>query len=210
MVSFRCKQKVREELEGMGIMIPEINHGSVEFQEELTAQQVLQLKDGISELGFEVLDEVNSKLLDRISESISALICTNAKIPKKNYAEYLSERIGFDTSEVTKLFLQVHGMSLSRYIEVQQIERAKEVLLLYEDLSLEEAAAMCQFEDSLTFSRTFEENTGLEPLYYKKIKKKRLEVKQENRFESNEIRSRSVNECAEPSVFAQFRADSRH
>ena len=108
----------------------------------------------------------------------------------------------FDYEEVSKLFLQVYGLSLSRYVELQQIERAKEVMLQFKELTMAEVAEMSRFEDLDYFLNTFKDNTGLEPLYYQKIKKKESEIELENNFAMKEI---PAFKSIEKNIFTQYR-----
>ncbi len=159
--------------------MPKINQGMVEFQEELSAEQETQFQKGILKLGFEVLDETNSKLLDRISVLITELIYKHQEIPRKDYPAYLIEKLGFDYSEITHLFSEVHGINLPQFILMQQVERVKE-MLLYEDLKVKEIAEILHYKNGAQLTRVFKKITDLTPFYYKKLKEKRLEVQKEN------------------------------
>lgn len=159
--------------------MPKINLGMVEFQEELSAEQESQFQKRILKLGFEVLDDVNSKLLDRISALITELIYKHTEMPRQDYFAYLVEKIEFDYSGITNLFSEVHGINLDQYIVIQQVERMKE-MLLYEDLKVKEIAAMLHYRNGAQLTRIFKRITGLTPFYFKKLKEKRLEVRKEN------------------------------
>jgi AraC-like DNA-binding protein len=179
MVSIRCKKLVGTELEKLGVIMPKINQGVVEFQEKLTAEQKKQFQKRILKLGFEVLDDSKSKLLDRISISITKLIYHHTQIQRKDYPAYLIDKLGFDYSEVTDLFCEVHGINLPQYIAIQQVERMKE-MLLYEDLKVKEIAVILHYTNGAQLTRIFKRITGLTPFYFKKLKQTRLEVRNEN------------------------------
>jgi YesN/AraC family two-component response regulator len=87
----------------------------------------------------------------------------------------LIDKLGFDYSEITHLFSEVHGINLPQYIEVQQVERMKE-MLLYEDLKVKDIAASLHYRNGAQLTRIFKKVTGLTPFYFKKLKEKRLEV----------------------------------
>ncbi len=182
MVSLRCKKLVGTELKKLGVVMPKINQGMVEFQEELSAEQEAQFQKRILKLGFEVLDETNSKLLDRISASITDLIYKYPEMSRQEYPNYLIEKLGFDYSEITHLFSEVHGINLPQYIVIQEVERIKE-MLLYEDLKVKEIAEILHYRNGAQLTYVFKKITGLTPFYYKKLKKKRLEVLNENKQE---------------------------
>lgn len=179
MVSIRCKKLVGNELKKLGVVMPKINQGMVEFQEELSAEQETQFQKRILKLGFEVLDETNSKLLDRISTAITDLIYKHTEMSRQEYPAYLIDKLGFDYSEISHLFSEVHGINLRQYILIQQVERIKE-MLLYEDLKVKEIAELLHYRNGAQLTRVFKKITDLTPFYFKKLKEKRLEVQKEN------------------------------
>ncbi len=179
MVSLRCKKLVGIELKKLGVVMPRITLGLVEFQEKLSEEQQNQFEKRILKLGFEVLDEANTKLMDRISAAITDLIYKHPEMPTKEYPDYLIEKLKFDYSEITHLFSEVHGINLPQYILIQQVERIKE-MLLYEDMKVSEIAKALYFKNAAQLTRVFKKVTDLTPVYYKKLKEKRLEVQNEN------------------------------
>lgn len=182
MVSLRCKKLVGTELKKLGVIMPKIKQGMVEFQEELSAEQETQFQKRILKLGFEVLDAANSQLLDRISALITELIYKHKEMPRADYPAYLIEKLGFDYSDITNLFSEVHGINLPQYITIQQVERIKE-MLLYEDLKVKEIAEILHYRNGTQLTRVFKKITGLTPFYFKKLKEKRLEVLKEHKQE---------------------------
>lgn len=182
MVSIRCKKLVGTELKKLGVVMPKINQGMVEFQEELSTEQKSQFKERILKFGFEVLDPANSQLLDRISAMIVELIYKHTEMPRGDYPVYLIDKLKFDYSEITNLFSEVHGINLPQFITIQQVERIKE-MLLYEDLKVKEIAEMLHYRNGAQLTRTFKKITGLTPFYFKKLKEKRLEIRKENKSE---------------------------
>lgn len=179
MVSLRCKKLVGAELKKLGVVMPKINQGIVEFQEQLSAEQQDQFQKRILKLGFEVLDEAHSKLLDRISTSITDLIYKHPEMSRQEYPDYLIDKLGFDYSEITHLFSEVHGINLPQFILIQQVERIKE-MLLYEDMKVKEIAKALHYLNGTQLTRVFKKITGLTPFYFKKLKERKLEFQMGN------------------------------
>ena len=173
----RCSDRIAEELNNWGVNMLEINQGMLEFNEELDGLQLLQLKESLFELGFEVLDEVDSGLLELISETVKALIYEKPEVALDEYPLHVRKRLGFDDSEIMLVFSQVHGVDLLQYAMIHQVERIKE-MILYEGRDLGEIVELLHFKDGTQLDRTFHNITGLKPAYYKKIRQKRLEVQQ--------------------------------
>lgn len=174
MVGSRCYEKIGEELTKWGIA-SEVSQGVIEFHEEPDGLQILQLKEGLCEMGYVVVDEINCERLDEISALITKLIY--------RHPEYLLEQ-GYLDHETMQLFSQVHGMDLVQFVAIQQVERIKE-MLLYEDRKLKEIAEIFHFKSKGQLKRTFERITGLTPKFYKDIRKKRSKIREES--ELNEI-----------------------
>lgn len=179
MVGSRCCDRIGEELINWGIM-PEISQGVLEFQEELDWGQFQLLKESLFEMGFEVVDQESSELLEQISDLIKTLICQNPEIAINSYPEYL-QRKGLMDPETMQFFSQVHGVDLIQYAVIQQVERIKE-MLLYEDRKLKEIAEIFHFKNKQQLKRTFERITGLTPAFYKEIRMKRSKIREESGF----------------------------
>ena len=179
MVGSRCCDRIGKGLIKLGVMT-EVSQGVIEFQDELDGIELLQLKEILLELGFEVVDSENSKLLDRICSLINELIYRNPEMQVQDYLKYL-EKLGLTDFETLQVFSQVYGVDLLQYITSQQVERIKE-MLLYEGLELKDILELFQFKNADQLTKLFERNTGLRPSYYIKIRNKRLEIRKENGF----------------------------
>jgi len=173
LIGFRSKERLEKELLKFGIGISEIKQGMIEFQ-NITEDQLLELKTIFFDLGFDVVDDESSKMLDQISE----LIEENIENAVKDYSVSLDAKIKGMNEEITKVFSQVHGVSLSQYITVRQVEHIKGNLL-YEDNNLRDIADLFHYKSEAHLKRTFKDVTGLTPSYYKEIKRKRLVVRAE-------------------------------
>ncbi len=189
MVSSRCSIKICDKLSERGIVIPEINQGILEFQEELDGFQLLQLKETLLELGFEALNEAESMLLDKITHTIKKLIYEQPEIALEEHPNLVAEKIGSDYSPMMLVFLQVHGVDMLQYAMIQQVERIKE-MILYEGRSFNEIIKLFHFINGAQLIRNFQTITGLKPSYYKMIRNKRLEV--QRRMTSVNINAETV------------------
>lgn len=177
MVGSRCYEKIGKELTKWG-MASEVSQGVLEFHKEPDGMQLLQLKEILCEMGYEVVDEGNSEELDKVSELIKKLIYRYPELPVSGYPEYLLAK-GVLNFGMIQLFSQVHGMDLVQYATIQQVERIKE-MLLYEDRKLKEIVEIFHFKSKGQLKRTFERITGLTPKFYKDIRNKRSKVREES------------------------------
>lgn len=172
MVSLRCKMMVKVELHKIGLHYIIIDLGKVEILEDITEQQREILKRNLLKSGLELLDDKRSILIERIKNAIVEMIHYQDEIPKINFSDYLSEKLGHDYTYLANIFSEVKGITIQQYIITHKIEKVKE-LLLYDELNLSEIADKLHYSSSAHLSKQFKKITGLTPSYYKQLKNKR-------------------------------------
>lgn len=172
MVSLRCRMMVKEELKKLGIKYTVIDLGMVEILEELSQIQHEQLRKSLSKSGLELLDDKRSILIEKIKNVITEMIHYTDEIPKENYSDYISEKLGYDYTYLANTFSEVKGITIQQFIIINKIEKVKE-LLLYNELNLTEISYKLHYSSVAHLSNQFKKVTGLSPSYYKQLKQKR-------------------------------------
>ncbi|MEP7264229.1 MAG: helix-turn-helix domain-containing protein [Bacteroidota bacterium] len=172
MVSLRCKMMVKEELNKLGLRYISIELGTIEVLEDFSINQRQQLKENLLKSGLELLDNKKSILIEKIKNVITEMIHYSEEIPKTNYSDYISEKLGYDYTYLSNVFSEVKGITIQQFIILHKIERAKE-LLLYDELNLTEIAFKLHYSSVAHLSNQFKKVTGLSPSYYKSLKQKR-------------------------------------
>jgi AraC-like DNA-binding protein len=173
MVSLRCKLLVKEELKKLGLHYSIVDLGMIEVLENISLEQRCHLKKNLLKSGLELLEDQKSILIERIKNIIVEMIHYSEEIPKVNYSDYISEKLGYDYTYLANTFSEIKGITIQQYIIINKIERAKE-LLLYNDLSLTEISYKLHYSSVAHLSNQFKKVTGLTPTYYKELKNKRL------------------------------------
>jgi AraC-like DNA-binding protein len=84
----------------------------------------------------------------------------------------LSQTLGVDYSYLSKLFSDVEGITIEKYLILQKVERIKE-LLVYNELSISEIAYKMNYSSSQHLSRQFKSITGLTPSEFRTSSGKR-------------------------------------
>ena len=174
MVSLRCKMMVKEELKKLGLKYVVIDLGMVEILEDITQKQREQLKINLLKSGLELLDDKKSILIEKIKNVITEMIHYSDELPKENYSDYISEKLGYDYTYLANTFSEVKGITIQQFIIINKIERVKE-LLLYDELNLSEIAFKLHYSSTAHLSNQFKKVTGLSPSYYKQLKNKRTD-----------------------------------
>lgn len=149
-----------------------IDLGVVELKEDISAEQREQLKTNLSKSGLELLDDKKSILMERIKNVIIEMIHYSEELPKVNYSDYISEKLGYDYTYLSNIFSEAKGITIQQYIINNKIERVKE-LLLYDELNLTEISYRLHYSSVAHLSNQFRKITGISPSYFRKLKLKR-------------------------------------
>jgi AraC-like DNA-binding protein len=172
MVSLRCKMTVQAALQQLGLLYTFIDLGIVELVEEISYSQREALKEILLQSELELMDDKKSLLIEKMTAVVIEMIHHNEQLPKVNYSEYISQKVGDDYTYLSNLFPEVKGTTLQQFIIFHKIERVKE-LILYDELTLTEIAYRLRYSSRSHLSNQFKKVTGLSPSFYKQIKYKR-------------------------------------
>lgn len=172
MVSLRCKLVVKEELKKLGLWYVFVDLGTVEILGGITEQQQRELKANLLKSGLELLDDKKSILIERIKNVVIEMIHYDEELPKVNFSDFISEKVGYDYTYLSNVFSEVKGITLQQYIIMHRIEKVKE-LLLYDELTLTEISYRLQYSSVAHLSNQFKKVTGTTPTFYKNLKQKR-------------------------------------
>ncbi len=173
MVSLRCKMVVHQELERLGIKNSVVDLGTVELLVDISSEQRQILKENLLKTGLEVLDDKKSILIEKIKNVVIEMIHYSDALPKENFSDYISEKLGYDYTYLANTFSEVKGMTLQHFIIINKVEKVKE-LLLYDELNLTEISYKLNYSSVAHLSNQFKKITGLSPSFYKQLKQKRL------------------------------------
>ncbi|MFU8813518.1 MAG: helix-turn-helix domain-containing protein [Balneolaceae bacterium] len=172
MVSRRCKKIAKTALDKLKIKYLFSVQGAIEFPEGISREQQATLKKSLHTSGLELLDTSESILIDKIIHSVTEVIHNADRLPKLSFKEIIHENLGGDCEPTLQIFSDVKGVSVTQFIILQKIERAKE-LLLYHDFTLPEIAEKLYYKNEDYFVSQFKKITGLPPSYFTDLKDKR-------------------------------------
>jgi len=169
MVCDRCIKVVRDELEGLGLTVENIELGSAEIEGELSALQEKAVKERLEINGFELLEELRLVLVEHIKKLvIDEVQHLKGNKPKhQNFSDYLSEKCGYEYSYLSHLFSSITGQTIERYVISQKIEKVKE-WLSYGELTLSEIAWRLDYSSAAHLGNQFKKETGQTPGQFKK------------------------------------------
>lgn len=169
MVCNRCIMVVKRELDQLGFAVKNIQLGEVELEKAPTSKQRDNLGKALLALGFELMDDKKSQIIEKIKNVIIEVVHRQNNDIKTNLSEVLSSELHQDYYYLSNLFSAVEGSTIEKYFIAQKIEKVKE-LLVYDELSLSEIAFRLNYSSVGYLSNQFKKVTGLTPSHFKKIK----------------------------------------
>lgn len=167
MVCDRCIMAVDTALKNLGLHPLEVRLGYAVIEEEMNDKVHSMICNALEPLGFELIDDMKSRITERIRAEIISLVHYQDTDLKINLSDWLSERLGRDYSSMSKLFSDATGTTIEKYFIAQKIEKAKE-LLVYGEMTLNEIADRLGYSSAAYLSTQFKSVTGVTPSYFKK------------------------------------------
>jgi AraC-like DNA-binding protein len=163
---------VKEELRKLGLHFIVVDLGEVDIMEDISADQREHLKVALFDLGFELIDDRRSVLIEKIKHVIIDMVHNFDEPVKIKFSDYLSEKLNHDYTYMSNLFSEVQGTTIGQFIISNKIERIKE-LIIYDELSISEIAWKMNYSSVAHLSNQFKKVTGLTPSHFKQLKEKR-------------------------------------
>jgi AraC-like DNA-binding protein len=172
MVSIRCKMIVKEKLNELGIPYVNVALGEIEMKQKITELQRERLKTVLLKFELELMDDKKAILIEKIKIIIIEMIHYSDELPKTNFSDYLSKKLGYDYTYLSNLFSATEATTIEYFILRHKIERVKE-LIIYDELNLTEIAFKLHYSSVAHLSSQFKKITGLTPTFFKSLKDKK-------------------------------------
>ena len=170
MVCDRCNLAIKDVLEELGLTARSIQLGEVDLGEtRLEGEQLEQFREKIEALGFELINDKKTQLIENIKKAVITLVQAPEPAEKIKLSEYLSSRLFHDYTHLSNLFSTVEGVTIEQYFINQKIEKTRE-LLVYDELTLTEIADRLGYSSVAHLSRQFKKVTGMTPSQFKQLR----------------------------------------
>ncbi|MCT4317784.1 helix-turn-helix domain-containing protein [Elizabethkingia anophelis] len=169
MVCNRCILVVQNELDKLGIETSNIKLGEVSLVKDLTKKEREAIENVLDPLGFQVIDDKKSRMIEKIKNVIIELVHHQDNDVKTNLSDVLSDALHNDYNYLSNLFSDIEGTTIEKYFIAQKVEKVKE-LLVYDELSLSEIADRMNYSSVAYLSNQFKKVTGLTPSHFKQIR----------------------------------------
>ncbi len=172
MVCNRCIMVVADQLNKLGYKPVSISLGEVVLEREITKEERNTIAKIFEPIGFELIDDKKSRIIEKIKSIIIELVHQNNGELKTSLSGILSANLNHDYNYLSNLFSEVEGTTIEKYFIAQKIERVKE-LLVYDELSLSEIAFSLNYSSVAYLSNQFKKVTGLTPSHFRQIKEEK-------------------------------------
>jgi AraC-like DNA-binding protein len=169
MVCNRCIMAVEKELNNLELKPVSVILGEAVIEAEPDAITLEKLNQNLQFIGFELIDDRKSQLVEQMKTEIIRYIHFDKEIDGYiNFSEHLSRTLRLEYSYLSNLFSSVVGTTIEKYIILQRIEKVKE-LLVYDELTLSEIAWKTGYSSVQHLSNQFKKIIGMSPTAYKKM-----------------------------------------
>ncbi|MDH5425394.1 MAG: AraC family transcriptional regulator [Gammaproteobacteria bacterium] len=168
MVCDRCNMVIENQFQVLGYELLSVRLGEIELAKDtLSNEELLQIRKAIEPLGFELLGDRKSRLVDQIKSAVIELVHHQGALEKIKISDYLKEKVNQDYNYISQLFSSHEGVTIEQYFINQKIEKVKE-LLAYNELTTTEIAYQLGYSSLSHLSNQFKKVTGYTPSQYKK------------------------------------------
>ena len=172
MVCDRCRMAVEQIFRRNDLAFDHIELGKVYLHEMPTADQLTHLRHDLEQVGFELIDDQRSVLVEQIRTAVLDYVGDRALMEKWKLSAYLSDRLAKSYTLLSSAFSAARGMTIERFFILQKVERAKE-LLIYDELTMSEIAFRLNYSSPAHLSGQFKQITGMSPSDFKRLGGKR-------------------------------------
>jgi len=172
MVCPRCVEAVKKTLGDLHIDFQKVNLGEIELDQHLSNQEKINLELSLKEKGFELLENKDTVLVNKIKSFIIEKIHYNKHASQFNISDDLEKLLAKDYSIISSTFRKSEGITLENFIIKQKIEKVKE-LISYGEMTMSESSLELNYSSLAHLSYQFKKIMSVSPSVYKKQKQKK-------------------------------------
>lgn len=168
MVCNRCITTIKEILQNIKLHYFSVQIGEIDLHAVILPHQQNRLFSELQKKGFELVNFEETKIMNKIHESIHALVHNTTENPNFNLSIYLFESTRINYHTLNDLFADIKGISLEQYFTCNKIDRV--IYMIKSDgLNLTQIAQKMNYPHISHLLDQFKENTGLSPIILRSI-----------------------------------------
>ena len=170
MVCNRCITAVENLFAELGYKDFKVSLGLVDLKEnQISIDKKEQLNTKLLNLGFELIDDQKSKMIESIKNLVINKIHYDDLTEQSfTWSDIISKNLHYEYKYLSRLFSSVEGITIEQHIILQKIEKVKE-MMVYDELTLSEIAWKLGYSSVAHLSNQFKKVTGMPPRDFKLI-----------------------------------------
>jgi len=169
MMCLRCKIVVNNILTDLGVEAESVSLGEIVLKKKLPVYKLKLLEAALKETDLELIFDQKNIIDQKIKTLIAESIHYSNEPLNMKFSYYLSSRLNYNYSYLAKIFLEINGINIERYIILQKIEKVK-AMLISDSAYLNEIAYKMNYSSVSHLSAQFKKVTGLRVRDYKLLK----------------------------------------
>lgn len=170
-----CKKILQEQLNKLNLKYSLIDFNEVELNGKISSTKLKQLNIGLNNYSIQIVESSKSILVQKIKNEIREMVYAEEKFTLLKNSLWLGTKLKHSYKYLSALFIEVTYTTIEKFIILQKIERAKE-LIISNTLSFTQIAWQLNYSSIAHFSIQFKNATGLTPTTFKHI----IKIKDQN------------------------------
>lgn len=162
-----CLKLVKRLLEENDIAVDDIGLGEATVTFDDDSADLETIAELLETDGFELLMDKDKQLIEQIKSAVIDLVHHSTFNAMVRNSDYLVQKFNLSYQYISSIFSKEENLTLEKYIILQKIEKAKE-LIQYDELTLSEIAYMMGYSSVQYLSTQFKNVTGVSVSEYKK------------------------------------------
>jgi len=164
-------------MDKIGLQYDTVEIGVIDIEKKITPSQRIQFDTALKQHGFELIDDRNNELIEKMKKSVANLELYSDEDLKTSFSDYISLNVGDNFISLNNLFAEIEGITIEKYVIQHKIAKVKE-LLVYGDLTLSEIATKMHYSSPANLSNQFKRITGLTPTHFRQLRHTRASFNQ--------------------------------
>lgn len=163
----RCVEVIMKLLKATKYKVISLTLGELVLKGKISSQDRYYIEQRLIDRGFSVTETYNEKMVSKVKALLLQYrdkLSVNDKSGK--LSAFISDGMQMSFSHISRIFSQLEGVTIEKYLLLLRMERAKE-LLIQTELSASEIGDRLGYSSPQSFTTQFGKETGKTPVEYR-------------------------------------------
>ena len=124
-INLACKVIVQEQLDNFEVDYNLLEFGEIEIKNPIEETILNNIQAELGRYGIEIINNQKSQLVQKIKNTIVAMIYEKDKLPLSTISSYLADQLNLSYGYLANIFSEFTYTSIENFIIIQKIERVK-------------------------------------------------------------------------------------